>query len=193
MGNICGCGKKAQMTETGPRPMEQCTFGGGCFWCVEAAYKRNKGVIDAVSGYAGGDLENPTYKEVKGKDTGHAEVVQVTFDPSVISFEEILTIFWKVHNPTQLNRQGNDKGPQYRSTIMYQNEAQKKIIEDSIVKEQMNYFDKIVTVVEPLKKFWPAENVHQNYFDNNPQSRYVQKVVAPKVEKMKDLPTYQDK
>ena len=98
MGNICGCGKKAQMIEK--EPPQQCTFGGGCFWCVEAAYKRNKGVIDAVSGYAGGEMENPTYKEVKTKTSGHAEVVQVTWDPELISFEEILAIFWKVHNPT---------------------------------------------------------------------------------------------
>ena len=133
MGNICGCGRKAILAEK--EPLEQCTFGGGCFWCVEAAYKRNKGVVDAVSGYAGGDLENPTYKEVKAKNTGHAEVVQVTWDPSVISFEQILTIFWKVHDPTQLNKQGNDKGPQYRTTIMYQREEQRPIIEASIEKE----------------------------------------------------------
>ena len=124
MGNICCSSKKSAYNDDNfERPMQQCTFGGGCFWCVEAAYLHIRGVTKCVSGYAGGDTENPTYKEVKTGTTGHAEVVQVTYDPSMISFEEILKVFWTIHNPTTLNMQGGDKGTQYRSTIMYHTES----------------------------------------------------------------------
>ena len=151
---------------------------------------KNKGVISAVSGYAGGEVDNPTYQDVKTGKTGHAEVVLVTFDPKIISFEEILTVFWKVHDPTTLNRQGGDKGTQYRSTIMYYTDEQKRIIEKSIEKEQMSYFNEIVTKVEAAPHFWVAEEYHQNYSEKNPDQRFVRLVVNPKVEKVKQLSTY---
>ena len=135
MGNLCGLSKKHTLEDDFERPYQQCTFGGGCFWCIEAAMKHNKGVINAISGYAGGEVDNPTYKEVKTGTTGHAEVVQVTYNPSIITFEQILTVFFKVHDPTTLNRQGGDKGTQYRSTIMYHTQEQKQLIEKFIENE----------------------------------------------------------
>lgn len=164
---------------------ESAVIGGGCFWCVEAQYKMLKGVKKAISGYAGGTVENPTYKQVCTGDTGHAEVVQITYDPALISYKEIIDLFWDAHDPTQLNRQGNDHGTQYRSTIMYANEEQKKIAEASMAAWQKTIPGKIVTEIVPLKKFYPAEDYHQDYSANNPESGYVRAVVDPKVNKFR--------
>ena len=164
---------------------ELATIGGGCFWCVEAQYKFAPGVLKAISGYAGGTTENPTYEEVCSKTTGHAEVVQIEFDPAKISYKEIIDLFWEAHDPTTLNRQGNDAGPQYRSIILYHSDAQKKIAEESKAAAQKKFSDPIVTEIVPLKKFYPAEGYHQNYADENPNQGYVRAVVAPKVEKFK--------
>ncbi|MCA1964461.1 MAG: peptide-methionine (S)-S-oxide reductase MsrA, partial [Prosthecobacter sp.] len=144
-------------------------IGGGCFWCVEAQYKMLKGVHKVISGYAGGHVENPTYKQVCNGDTGHAEVIQIEYDPTILSYKDIIDFFWLAHDPTTLNRQGNDEGPQYRSTIMYLDEEQKKIAEASLAEAQKNIEGKIVTEIVPLKKFYPAEDYHQDYFANNPQ------------------------
>lgn len=164
---------------------ELATIGGGCFWCVEAQYKFVPGVLKAVSGYAGGAKENPTYEEVCSKTTGHAEVVQIEFDPSKISFKEIIDLFWDAHDPTTLNRQGNDAGPQYRSIILYHGDEQKRIAETSKAAAQKNFKDPIVTEIVPLKKFYPAEDYHQNFATENPYQGYVRAVVTPKVEKFK--------
>jgi peptide-methionine (S)-S-oxide reductase len=164
---------------------ETAILGGGCFWCVEAQYKMLKGVKKAVSGYAGGAVDNPTYKQVCEGDTGHAEVVLVEFDPAVISFKDIVDLFWLAHDPTTLNRQGNDVGTQYRSTIMYQSEEQKKIAEASMAEAQKDWADKIVTEIVPLKKFYPAEDYHQDYFKNNPNAGYCRVIVGPKVAKFR--------
>lgn len=164
---------------------ETATIGGGCFWCVEAQYKFAPGVLKAISGYAGGTKENPTYEEVCTKTTGHAEVVQIEFDPAKITYKEIIDLFWDAHDPTTLNRQGNDAGPQYRSIILYHNDEQKKIAEESKTAAQKNFKDPIVTEIVPLKKFYPAEGYHQNYAVENPNQGYVRAVVAPKVEKFK--------
>jgi peptide-methionine (S)-S-oxide reductase len=164
---------------------ESAILGGGCFWCVEAQYKMLKGVKKVVSGYAGGHVENPTYEQVCGKKTGHAEVVQIDYDPAVVSYRDIIDLFWVAHDPTTLNRQGADEGPQYRSTIMYANEEQKKIAEASLAEGQKLYDDKIVTEIVPLKKFYPAEDYHQDYFANNPNAGYCRVVVSPKVGKFR--------
>ena len=164
---------------------ELATIGGGCFWCVEAQYKFAPGVLKAISGYAGGTKENPTYEEVCAKTTGHAEVVQIEFDPAKITYKEIIDLFWDAHDPTTLNRQGNDVGPQYRSIILYHNEEQKKIAEASKAAAQKKFTDPIVTEIVSLKKFYPAEDYHQNYAVENPYQGYVRGVVAPKVEKFK--------
>ena len=164
---------------------ELATIGGGCFWCVEAQYKFAPGVLKAISGYAGGTKENPTYEEVCTKTTGHAEVVQIEFDPAKITYKEIIDLFWDAHDPTTLNRQGNDAGPQYRSIILYHNDEQKKIAEASKAAAQKKFKEPIVTEIVRLKKFYPAEDYHQNYAVENPDQGYVRAVVAPKVEKFK--------
>lgn len=168
------------------KTMQQATIGGGCFWCLEAVYDGMKGVEEAVSGYAGGEMENPDYKTVSSGSTGHAEVVQITFDPEVVSFEQILDVFWNIHDPTTLNRQGADVGTQYRSTILYHDEAQKKIAEESLQKANPKWGAKIVTEIAPLEKFWPAEEYHQNYYANNPNQGYCQVVIRPKLDKFKN-------
>ena len=162
---------------------ETATLGGGCFWCLEAVYENVKGVIDVVSGYAGGHTEHPDYRSVCSGQTGHAEVVQITYDPDVIGYEDLLKIFWTIHDPTTLNRQGADVGTQYRSVIFYHDEKQKEIAERSKKEAQKHFKDPIVTEIVPLKKFWPAEEYHQDYFRKNPYQGYCQAVVAPKVEK----------
>lgn len=166
---------------------EVATLGGGCFWCLEAIYLDVQGVERVVSGYAGGHVPNPTYEEVCGKKTGHAEVVQVHFDPSVISYDDILYIFWRIHDPTTLNRQGNDVGPQYRSAIFYHGEAQKAAAERSLaeVKAAGVWPDPIVTEIVPLDAFYEAEGYHQNYFNRNPYQPYCQYVIDPKVRKFR--------
>eukprot|EP01031_Cornospumella_fuschlensis_P009645 gene9645-11835_t len=164
---------------------ETAILGGGCFWCVEAQYKMLKGVKKAISGYAGGHVDNPTYEQVCGKKTGHVEVVQIEFDPAVISFKDIVDLFWVAHDPTTMDQQGNDIGPQYRSSIMYTSDEQKKIAEASKAEAQGVYDGKIVTEIVPLKKFYPAEDYHQDYFAKNPTAGYCRAVVSPKVSKFR--------
>jgi peptide-methionine (S)-S-oxide reductase len=172
---------------------EVATFGSGCFWCTEAVFERLDGVIRVVSGYAGGHIKNPSYKEVTSGQTGHAEVCQVFFDPKVITYKELLDVFWHTHDPTTWNRQGNDHGPQYRSVIFYHNAGQQKFAEDS--KKQMaisgNFNDPIVTEIREFTDFYEAEDYHQDYFKNNPNQPYCTFIVKPKVEKFNLK--YQDK
>ena len=163
--------------------MESIVLGGGCFWCVEGAIKGLRGVIDVIPGYSGGHVENPTYEQVCGKRTGHAEVVKVTFDPSSVDRIAILEVFFTCHDPTQLNRQGNDIGPQYRSAVFYSNEGQRQ---DTIqvIETLTDAFDEdIVTEVSPLENFYIAESYHHDYFENNPSNPYCMMVVAPKIAK----------
>lgn len=169
--------------------MEVATFGAGCFWCVEAVFQQLKGVEKVVSGYMGGTIKNPSYKEVCTGRTGHAEVAQITFDSSIISFAELLEVFWKTHDPTTLNRQGNDVGTQYRSCIFYHNEAQKTEAEHYKQKltEAQAFTDPIVTTIEPLSDFYVAEDYHQNYFNSNSSQPYCAFVVKPKVDKVKAI------
>lgn len=172
-----------------PAGMETATLGGGCFWCVEAVYQDLKGVHSVVSGYSGGTAETANYKAVCTGKTNHAEVVQITFDPKVVSFEEILEVFWTVHDPTTLNRQGNDVGPQYRSVIFYHNDAQKRIAQQSKKEVATKIWDKpIVTEIAPFKAFYKAEDYHQNYYnlvgDRNPYCTFV---ITPKVEKFRKV------
>jgi peptide-methionine (S)-S-oxide reductase len=166
---------------------EVATLAGGCFWCLEAVYDKLNGVVDVVSGYAGGDVPNPTYEQVCTGKTGHAEVVQVSFDPSVISYKEILQVYFSIHDPTTLNRQGGDIGTQYRSAIFYQSEEQKQIAEEVIreLEDQKVFGRPILTRVEPLTAFYPAEEYHQEYFVNHPEQPYCQVVIAPKVSKFR--------
>ncbi len=158
-------------------------LGGGCFWCIEAVFRRVNGVKEAVSGYSGGNRENPTYEQVCSGATGHAEVVRVVYDDEVITLDEILDIFFAVHDPTTPNRQGADVGTQYRSIVFYENEDEKKAIENAIQKAQQNYQNKIVTEVVPKQTFYKAEEYHQNYYDLNPYQGYCQMVIQPKVQK----------
>jgi peptide-methionine (S)-S-oxide reductase len=169
------------------RSVETATLAAGCFWCVEAVFDDLKGVQDVVSGYSGGHKDNPTYQEVCSETTGHAEVVQVTFDPSVLTYADLLRVFFSVHDPTTLDRQGNDMGSSYRSAIFYHSDEQHRVareIIDEVSKEKV-YDDPIVTEITPFDKFWPAENYHQEYFANNPNQPYCAAVVAPKVAKFK--------
>lgn len=165
------------------------TLGGGCFWCMEAVYKRLRGVVEASPGYCGGQTSNPTYEEVKTGQTGHAEVVQLTFDPAEISYRQLLEVFFGVHDPTTLNRQGADVGTQYRSMIFFHDEKQREIIEEVLnYLQQHDLFDKpIVTEVTPFEKFYVAEEYHHNYFAKNPDQGYCQIVVAPKVDKFEKI------
>jgi peptide-methionine (S)-S-oxide reductase len=164
---------------------EQATLGGGCFWCLEAVYKDLQGVEKVVSGYAGGHVRSPSYQQVCTGTTGHAEVVQVTFDPEVISFSELLQVFFTIHDPTTLNRQGNDVGSQYRSAIFYHSEAQRQAAQAAIAEAQPLWERPIVTEVTPLDMFYPGEDYHQDYFERNPYQPYCQVVIAPKVSKFR--------
>ncbi len=167
---------------------ETATLGGGCFWCIEAVYLDVEGVISVESGYAGGTVERPTYEQICDGDTGHAEVVKVEFDPKKISYHEILQIFFSIHDPTQLNRQGNDVGTQYRSVIFTHSDMQRQIALEAIRElEREEIFDRpIVTQVQPLDdNYWPAEAYHQNYFSTHPEQGYCAFVVAPKVAKFR--------
>ena len=158
-------------------------LGGGCFWCIEAVYRNVKGVLSAVSGYAGGARKNPTYENICSGATGHAEVVDIHYDGDVVSLEDILDIFFEVHNPTTLNAQGADKGTQYRSVIYYANESEKEFIENSIKKHQKDFAQKIVTEVSPLPEVYPAEAYHQDYYNQNKSQGYCQVIIAPKLQK----------
>jgi peptide-methionine (S)-S-oxide reductase len=178
---------------SGGRPMtaqpdrELATLGGGCFWCLEPIFKDLKGVESVVSGYAGGDVPNPSYEQVCGGRTGHAEVVQIAYDPNEISFRDLLDVFFTIHDPTTPDRQGADVGPQYRSIILYHGPEQKAEAERAIADlgETGIWRDRIVTAVVPLEKFYPAEAYHQDYFEQNPRQRYCQIVIAPKVAKFR--------
>ncbi len=163
---------------------EQATLGGGCFWCIEAVYERIEGVTSVVSGYAGGTSDTPDYRTVSSGKTGHAEVVQITFNPELISYKDILALFWKAHDPTTLNRQGADVGTQYRSIILYHNDEQQKAEEESLKEAQKTYSNKIVTELKPLREFFPAEEYHQDYYDKNPYAGYCQAVIDPKLKKL---------
>lgn len=165
--------------------MEVATLGGGCFWCLEAVYSELKGVSKVESGYSGGNVPNPTYDDVCSDETGHAEVVQVTFDPTTISYREILQVFYSVHDPTTLNRQGADVGTQYRSVIFYHNQDQEKIAKEVTTEMGKLWTRPIVTQLVPLEKFYKAEEYHQNYFKNNPAQGYCQMVIEPKVSKFR--------
>ncbi|WP_395717655.1 peptide-methionine (S)-S-oxide reductase MsrA [Prosthecobacter sp.] len=186
---------------------EIAVIGGGCFWCVEAQYLLVKGVKKVVSGYAGGKTENPTYEDICTGETGHAEVIQIEFDPAVTTYKEIIELFWDAHDPTSVTKeemvkhgkllpkgtpyQGNDYGTQYRSAIFYTSEEQKKIAEASKAEAQKKWKDPIATEIAPLKKFYPAEDYHQNFQARNPEQGYVRAVVTPKTEKFKH--TLEDK
>ena len=167
--------------------LEKATLGAGCFWCVEAIFEEVKGVKSVVAGYAGGEIKNPTYRQVSSGSTGHAEVTRITYDPSVISFEQLLEVFWHTHNPTTKNRQGPDVGPQYRSVIYYHSEEQKEIAEKSMKKTDASdlWEDPIVTEIEPISNYSKAENYHQNYYENNPNAGYCTVVIAPKLKKFR--------
>ena len=164
-------------------------FGEGCFWCTEAFFQRLNGVISVISGYGGGHVENPTYEEVCDKTTGHAEIARIIFDPSIISYDELLEVFWKTHDPTTLNQQGADKGPQYRSVIFYHNNKQKEKAEKyKAALDKSGAWDKpIVTAIEPFKNYYPAENYHQNYYNDNQNQGYCRFVIQPKLEKFEKV------
>ena len=190
------CGQKAKdeqtnkptVNETKPG-MELATFGSGCFWCTEAIFLNVNGVAKVESGYSGGKVKNPTYKEVCSGLTGHAEVIQVTFDPKVITYDEMLEIFWMTHDPTTLNRQGADEGTQYRSVIYYHNDAQKTLAESYKKKltEAKAFDDPIVTEISPFTVFYKAEDYHQNYYNLNGSAPYCSFVIKPKVDKFKKV------
>jgi len=166
--------------------IKEAILGGGCFWCLDAAFREIDGVIDVICGYANGNIPNPTYKQVCTDTTGYAEVVKIIYDDSKISYRDLLHIFYAIHNPTTLNRQGGDFGSQYRSTIIYLDDEQKEIAE-SVTKEVQKEWDrKIVTKIEPLKNFYPAEDYHQNYFAKHPYHGYCMAVIKPKVEKVRE-------
>ena len=185
-GLAAGLPQKMNANESpkGTNATELATYGGGCFWCVEAVFQRLDGVKSVVSGYAGGKTENPTYKEIGTGDTGHAEVIQIEYDPKKISFTDLLDVFWQAHDPTTLNRQGNDRGTQYRSIILYHDDKQKQLAEASKKAAAGQFRDPIVTEIVPLKKFYKAEGYHQNYYNNNPNQGYCQFVIRPKLDKL---------
>jgi peptide-methionine (S)-S-oxide reductase len=175
------------MTET-EKTTETAYLGGGCFWCLEAVYNELRGVQRVISGYAGGTVPNPSYEQVCSGRTGHAEVVQVTFDPSVISYREILEVFFTIHDPTTLNRQGADVGTQYRSVILYASPEQEEVARSVMAEVEASgvWHSRLVTELVPLDRFYPAEEYHQNYFERNPYQPYCQIVIAPKVAKARE-------
>jgi peptide-methionine (S)-S-oxide reductase len=175
----------AAAADFGAPSTERITFGGGCFWCIEAVFQRLKGVTSVVSGYAGGKVENPTYKQVCTGETGHAEVVQIEFQPSVVSYDKLMEVFWAAHDPTTLNRQGADVGTQYRSVVFFENERQKAIAEKSKAAAQKDFMAPIVTEISPMPKFYKAEDYHQNYFNlNGAKNGYCSVVITPKLQKL---------
>lgn len=163
--------------------------GGGCFWCTEAAYELVPGVKAVVSGYAGGSVANPTYKQISTGRTGHAEVIRIDYDPEQVSLEKLLDFFWEIHDPTTRNRQGADEGPQYRSIILYADEAQKAAAAASLAKANPAWGGKIVTELAPLETFYEAEDYHQDYYKKNPTAGYCRVVIKPKIDKLKKTPT----
>ena len=188
----CASAEEPQNNPNGVSPMEEkslmkATFGSGCFWCTEAVFQQLNGVTQVVSGYAGGEVDNPTYEQVCAGTTGHAEVIQVTYDPEQVSFETLLEVFWKTHDPTTLNRQGNDVGTQYRSVVMYHDEEQKALAEKyrDKLEEAKVFDDPIVTEIVPASQFFPAEKYHQNYYNQNQNQPYCQVMIAPKLKKLR--------
>lgn len=183
------CIQSLAQSKSKPEDMEIATLGGGCFWCTEAIYKELKGVASVTSGYSGGDVVNPSYREVCTGRTGHAEVIEIEFDQSVISFSELLEVFFATHDPTTLNRQGGDVGTQYRSVVFYHNQEQKETAESVIDRlNQEDVFGKaIVTEVSAWKNFFAAEDYHQDYLENNPSQSYCQLVIVPKMEKFRKI------
>ena len=178
--------KGTTMNEAG---LEKVTFGSGCFWCTEAIFERLNGVVTVESGYSGGKVDNPTYEEVCSGTTGYAEVTQITYDPSIITYDELLEVFWKTHDPTTLNRQGNDVGTQYRSVIFYNNDEEKELAEKykAELDKSGAWDDPIVTEILPFTKFYSAEDYNQDYYNNNPNQGYCTFVIAPKVEKFEKV------
>lgn len=174
----------AEPTTPSSATLARATFGGGCFWCTEAVFETEPGVKSVVSGYAGGHVKDPTYREVCNGTTGHAEVIQIEFDPAVVSFDRLLEIFWEAHDPTTLNRQGADEGTQYRSIILTHDETQKAAAEKSKAAAQAHFAAPIVTEIAPLGDFYPAEKYHQDYFRNNGSAPYCRAVIAPKLKKL---------
>lgn len=189
--NCCFLGTNLadEPSQSGEKTLKKATFGGGCFWCTEAVFQRMQGVEKVVSGYSGGHVENPTYKQVTGMSTGHAEVIQISYDPAAVEYKELLEVFWKTHDPTTINQQGADRGPQYRSVIFYHDDEQKELAE--LYKKKLGaskYFSRpIVTKIEPLTNFYEAEDYHQNYFNQNRSNPYCQAVVASKVAKFRQI------
>lgn len=183
LGNMPGAMGQNRSMENATNSIETATLGGGCFWCTEAIYQMLPGVKSVTSGYAGGTTENPTYKEVCSGTTGHAEVIQIAYDPKQVSYEKILETFWDAHDPTTLNSQGNDHGTQYRSVILYSSDAQKSAAEKSKAEAQKRFIKPIVTEIVPLKKFYKAEGYHQDYYRSNPDQPYCRAIIQPKVEK----------
>ena len=179
--------KDSSTEATEEEGLEQATFGSGCFWCTEAVFQQLKGVRSVVSGYSGGRVKNPTYKDICTGLTGHAEVIRVTYNPKIVSYVDLLEVFWKTHDPTTLNRQGADKGTQYRSVIFYHNEKQQTLAQEYKQKldESGAFADPIVTEISPLKEFYPGEEYHQNYFRDNPDNPYCSAVIKRKVEKFR--------
>jgi len=171
------------------KELKKATLGGGCFWCTEAVYRELKGVVDVVPGFSGGNIKNPAYREVCTGRTGHAEVVQITYDPEVISFKEILEVFFMTHDPTTLNRQGNDVGTQYRSAVFYHDREQKETAEEVVsnFEKEKVFENPVVTEITPFEVFYKAEDYHKNYFERNKDQPYCQFVVAPKVKKFKKI------
>ena len=172
--------------EKSMKEIQKATFGAGCFWCVEAVFERLDGVVDVIPGYSGGHKNNPTYREICTGTTGHAEVAQITFDTRIITFNDLLNMFWKSHDPTTRNKQGNDIGTQYRSAIFYHNNEQKTIAKESKNKvDNSNVFlNPVVTEITKLDKFWPAEDYHNNYYNNNMDQPYCRVIIKPKLDKL---------
>ena len=182
-GGLLAAVAETKTMENAKHSTETAVLGGGCFWCTKAEFQLLPGVKSVASGYAGGTTENPTYKQVCTGETGHAEVIQIEFDPQVVSYDKILQTFWEAHDPTTLNRQGNDSGTQYRSIILYNSEAQRVAAEKSKAEAQKHFKRPVVTEIVPLKKFYKAEGYHQNYYRTNPNQPYCQVVIQPKVQK----------
>lgn len=177
-------GDLTMTNNAGMNQTEIADLGGGCFWCMEAVFERVPGVLSVTSGFAGGTTENPTYRDVCSETTGHAEVTEIVFDPARVTYAKLLEIFWQAHDPTTLNRQGADEGTSYRSIILYRDEKQKLLAEKSRLEAQKNFHDPIVTQIVPLKRFYKAEDYHQQYYDQNSQAGYCQVVIAPKLKKL---------
>ena len=179
--------KSPDMNIPSDMKVDTATFGAGCFWCVEAVFQELRGVLKVESGYSGGYVDNPTYKQICYENTGHAEVTRIVYDPAVISFNTLLEVFWSTHDPTTMNRQGNDVGTQYRSVIFYHDDEQKALAEKSLTEVgQPLWEDKIVTEISPLTNYYPAENYHQNYYSLNPNQGYCRVIINPKVAKFRE-------